>query len=1129
MSLSAIPNDPASPSEADSAEAVELPAQAQRRFDEAKRLFAEHRYTETISELERALRYAPKHFESQRLLALASMLAGNDGQARSAAEWALGARPNDLACHYVLARLADKAKKEDEALRRYRSALKCRVGPDDQALLLLVHYYLGEHLDAQGYFAAAAEQLDAFERGLQAWGDANISNPELATISRVHRGAAAQRAARAHTLLGNDAAAADAWQVAVQQRPDDLELRPPFVSALVRAGRLDQAEAEVRRLLSGSSVSRSALRLVMDFYQHVGRPERGLESVGEVAAANPDNIDLAMLYAEGLISSGQFGKAKTVLDQAVAAHPDSDDARWQRVGLHRRQKDWRGWLVATATELTRKPESQDRAEVELAAAPEATATAIINEALADSSGGRLTPAPEQVGESAAALYYLYARLSDRLDRLTEARRFLERSIEEQPGFFPAVIGTARMYVQRNRWQQALDALAGIDTDAIKEDKALSAIIGLRAQCHDGLDHIDRAEQYYNRAIKLDDSRVELRLQFGRMYDRQARFLQARRQYQEAVQAAPDHLGVREALIRSLLADDSIRNDIAEFRALRGKVLAQLLDMRRIDEHHPATVRCSSLIEYRFSGESDAARYYERLHRIIERYPDDLRSRVDAAAVLLFNLKDYERARKEISEVLARDSFHPEGNELMSVALTKLLLFDEAAAHFERMLDMYPNRTPWIENFADVRLIQQDYDAAAALYWRIFELSPDDANQRFARQQAWVSCLLEAKRFDAAIKQLTEWLEPMVENSTSRMLLRRLLLEAYRRAERHEQFVEQCQTWLEEDEEDGTIQYFLILGLRNADRHDEAILRCLEKIESEANADEWAVQVWDMLLNAGRFDEAIEIAKNELAAAEPRDRRRRMDQLAMAYGRARRHDEQVKLLRKLLVESANDGDAAVDVQSSLAAALSMSGEYEEAVGLMNELIEEDERRSAAEPDYVSIKVELLKQLALIHQRHDRIDLTIARLKEAYDVEPMDPGLNNDLGYTMADAGRDLDEAERMIRLAVAAHPREAAYLDSLGWLMYKKGHFEEARVWLNRGAALQEGQDPVIYDHLGDSHWRLGQKDQAVEAWKRSLELQAEKMRHGLLPLTDPLGPTVERKLNAIEDGREPIVAKTADN
>jgi tetratricopeptide (TPR) repeat protein len=128
----------------------------------------------------------------------------------------------------------------------------------------------------------------------------------------------------------------------------------------------------------------------------------------------------------------------------------------------------------------------------------------------------------------------------------------------------------------------------------------------------------------------------------------------------------------------------------------------------------------------------------------------------------------------------------------------------------------------------------------------------------------------------------------------------------------------------------------------------------------------------------------------------------------------------------------------------------------------------------------------------------------QLQKVLEADPNDATANNDLGYQWADQNKNLEEAEQLIRkaldldrrqrnsggsLATDADQDAAAYVDSLGWVLFRRGKFDEARKEMERAAALPGGlDDPTVWDHLGDVYYRLKEIDKARTAWRKSLEL-----------------------------------------
>ena len=83
-------------------------------------------------------------------------------------------------------------------------------------------------------------------------------------------------------------------------------------------------------------------------------------------------------------------------------------------------------------------------------------------------------------------------------------------------------------------------------------------------------------------------------------------------------------------------------------------------------------------------------------------------------------------------------------------------------------------------------------------------------------------------------------------------------------------------------------------------------------------------------------------------------------------------------------------------------------------------------------------------------------------------------------TLADASRDLDEAERLIEIARAARPNDPAIADSWGWLQYRRGHLDEAERVLR--SAWAGRKDAEIGVHLGEVLWQRGKRDEAMRVF-----------------------------------------------
>ena len=96
--------------------------------------------------------------------------------------------------------------------------------------------------------------------------------------------------------------------------------------------------------------------------------------------------------------------------------------------------------------------------------------------------------------------------------------------------------------------------------------------------------------------------------------------------------------------------------------------------------------------------------------------------------------------------------------------------------------------------------------------------------------------------------------------------------------------------------------------------------------------------------------------------------------------------------------------------------------------------------------------------------------------------------NYVGYMWADHNMHLDEAEAMIKRALESEPNNASYLDSLGWVEFRKGKFDQALSDLLRAAKTVERDDPVVFEHIGDTYLKLNRVREALDAWQKALAL-----------------------------------------
>ncbi|HPN83960.1 MAG TPA: hypothetical protein PK821_01365 [Victivallales bacterium] len=131
-------------------------------------------------------------------------------------------------------------------------------------------------------------------------------------------------------------------------------------------------------------------------------------------------------------------------------------------------------------------------------------------------------------------------------------------------------------------------------------------------------------------------------------------------------------------------------------------------------------------------------------------------------------------------------------------------------------------------------------------------------------------------------------------------------------------------------------------------------------------------------------------------------------------------------------------------------------------------------------------------AYVNDRARRHDRTIEILKKVNNLYPDDHEICNFLGYTLANLDRELALAEELLKKALTLEPENAAYLDSMAWLYYRKKDFHKAYEYIDKSIKnLKDGPDAVVYDHAGDICDAIGKREEALQYWRTASEIFSE--------------------------------------
>jgi tetratricopeptide (TPR) repeat protein len=150
-----------------------------------------------------------------------------------------------------------------------------------------------------------------------------------------------------------------------------------------------------------------------------------------------------------------------------------------------------------------------------------------------------------------------------------------------------------------------------------------------------------------------------------------------------------------------------------------------------------------------------------------------------------------------------------------------------------------------------------------------------------------------------------------------------------------------------------------------------------------------------------------------------------------------------------------------------------------------------------------------QLAATSERSHDYDQAEKYFRKCLEMAPDDAEAMNYLGYMWAEHGTHLGEARTLIEKALKLEPKNAAFLDSMAWVLFKLGQPKAALDQLLKALENEKEPDATVLDHLGDIYSALRQPEKAREAWRKSLAVEANDAIRKKLEMT-PAPPAVPR-------------------
>ena len=585
------------------------------------------------------------------------------------------------------------------------------------------------------------------------------------------------------------------------------------------------------------------------------------------------------------------------------------------------------------------------------------------------------------------------------------------------------------------------------------------------------DFATKAIEAYKKAYAVDPQSPIIGERLAEMYWKAQRVHDAIVEANEILKRDPNDLATHRLLARIYLRSlGDINGGSGVQTEMVAKAIAEYSEVHRLDPtDQEASLWLARL--YRLHNESERAE--QVLRGMLKEDPDN-DAAVEQLTQLLLDENKSEEAIKLLEGMIAKTPT-PTTYDLLGDAYTQVHDYPKAEAAYRKAVDLDPSELSHLRGLGQTLVSEEKYPEALTVYQKLADLMPDDADVYLRIAQIYRELhqldkaeenLVKARQYNPGSLEVM-YNEAMIYQSQGRFEdAIRVLSDAVTGVKSQSAVLPSRRRSL-------SILYQQLGMLYRDTQNYQAAIYTFQELGRLGDEEDHRARllIMDTYRQAKDLPKALQ-AGRDAVAKYPKDSAIRSS-YALLLGENQQAEEAAKLLQPDLKGKPSDRD----VYLNLAQTYERSHLYKEAETAAHKA------ESLAEEPRENETAWLL--LGAIYERQKQFDKAEDEFKKILAVNPKNAIVLNYYGYMLADRGIRLEEAQDMIQRALEQDPYNGAYLDSLGWVYFRQGKYEDAEISL-RKAADREQHDPTIRSHLGDVYAKQGRMEQAAVEWEKSL-------------------------------------------
>lgn len=441
--------------------------------------------------------------------------------------------------------------------------------------------------------------------------------------------------------------------------------------------------------------------------------------------------------------------------------------------------------------------------------------------------------------------------------------------------------------------------------------------------------------------------------------------------------------------------------------------------------------------------------------------------------LYSNLKVYDKAVVAYSEILKFDPKNTDAPLYLGALFAEQKKYEQAVKYFERLAKNGDYSTPYLAWYYIGRVRSEQTEkayqkSAEDAFKKALSLNPSHLESVLALGSVYSKWHQE--------KRTVELFKKFQVEQGPNAKLAELLAKIYLEQEQYDLALEQLEIVERYSEDSLNAKLKIALVFIEQKKYLDAISKLKEVLQQVPDSDKIRFYLAAIYEEINQPKEAI-----ENFAKIPSD--------SQFYGEAMVHAAYLLKQGKQLDEALNMVNKAIEKRPDVGQLYAIQGSLYDEKGNYKKAAEVLKNGVEKFPENVQLRF----FYGTIQDRLGNKMQVVDNMKKVIEMDPNHVQGLNYLAFTYAENGGNLNEAETLVRRALEIEPHDGYILDTLGWILFKKGDIKQAIQVLEAAVKIQPSES-IIAEHLGDAYKKFQLVEKARKMYMKAAENELDEIK-----------------------------------